>query len=99
MQYTYDSYGNVLTETKPNGAIYGYTYTVMDLIDTATFKESAVATAGTLQEYTYATLANGNTTFTVTRYFDSTNTAVTTTTYDYAGREIRVDQADGTYIN
>lgn len=31
------------------------------------------------------------------RHFDSTNTAVTKTTYDHAGRQIKLDQADGIY--
>ena len=96
-QYTYDLYGNKLTETKPNGAIYGYTYTVMDLTDTATFKETSGSNEMLFQEYDYGILSNGNTTFTVTQYFDDTNTAVTTTTFDWAGRQVRLDQADGTY--
>ena len=95
--YTYDLYGNKLSEKTPEATEYGYTYTVMDLIDTATFKESAGSDKLLLQEYNYEILANGNTTMTVTQYFDDTNTSVTTTTYDYAGRQIRLDQADGTY--
>ncbi|MEL4106285.1 kelch repeat-containing protein [Oscillospiraceae bacterium WX1] len=95
--YTYDQYGNKLTETKPNGAIYGYSYTVMNLTDTVTFKESAQSSAVTLQHYDYAILTNGSTTMTVTQYFSDTSTAVTKTTYDYAGRQIRLDQADNTH--
>ena len=87
---------NKLTETKQNGAVYSYSYTVMNLVDTVTFKESSASTAVTLQEYAYNILANGNTTMTVTQYLDGENKATTTTTFDYAGRGIRVDQADGT---
>jgi YD repeat-containing protein len=95
--YTYDIYGNTLTETTPDNAVYGCTYDDINRIETATFKETPSSTAELLQEYEYNILTNGNTTVTVTQYFDSTNTAVTTTTYDWAGRQIRQDQADGNY--
>ncbi|MCL2152685.1 MAG: hypothetical protein FWH57_06990, partial [Oscillospiraceae bacterium] len=97
--YTYDIYGNKTTETMPNGAIYGYTYNVMNLLETATFKETSPSTAVTLTSYAYDILANGNTTMTATQYFDAGNMAVTKTTFDYAGRAIRVDQPDVTHVS
>jgi len=96
--YTYDLYGNTLTETKPNGAVYGFTYNKIDLLLSATFKEASSSPAVTLSSYSYAILSSGNTTVTATQYFDNANIAATKTTFDYAGRPIRVDQADGTTV-
>lgn len=95
--YTYDLYGNKLSETKPNGAVYWYTYDVMNRVKQEMFQESENNDQLMLKEYAYDILENGNTTMTVTQYFDDTTNAVTKTTYDYAGRQIRLDQADGTY--
>ena len=68
-----------LAETKSNAAVYGYTYTLIDLPETATFKETSSSTAVTLASYSYAILSNGNTTITTTQYFDSANSAATRT--------------------
>ncbi len=96
-QYTYDVYGNKLTETKPNGAICTYTYTVMNRISTVTFKETSSSDPVSLQSFDYNILSNGSTTVTSKKYLDDTNTAITKTTYDYAGRTTRIDNADDTY--
>ena len=95
--YTYDIYGNEKTKTMPNGAIYRYTYNNLQLMEVVYFKENSTASEVTLNSYAYATLSNGTTTFSATQHFSSLSTATTTNTYDYAGRLIRVDNADGTY--
>ena len=97
--YTYDLYGNRLTETKPNGAVYGYTYDAMDRLETATFKETQSAPSVTLAVYAYAILQSGNTTASSAQFLAASETAVTKTTYDYAGRPIRVDRPDGSSLS
>jgi RHS repeat-associated core domain len=95
--YTYDTYGNKITETTPSGAKYTYTYDVLNRLLKTTIKETSSSATVTLSNSAYAILTNGHTTVTVTQYLKSSVTAVTKTTFDYAGRSIRVDNADGTY--
>ena len=95
--YTYDVYGNVLTETLPNGGVYAYTYDVLNRVKTASFKETLSSAAVKLNEYDYIINPNGTTAQKSTVYLTSdTDTAVTITTNDYAGRPIRTDNPDGT---
>ena len=95
---TYDLYGNAVTKTMANGSIYLYEYDEMNRIVRELFKTSAQATPELLAEYEYNILSSGNTTVSKTQYFSSAETAETITTYDYAGRIVRVDRPDGTYV-
>jgi YD repeat-containing protein len=94
--YTYDSYGNVITETKPNGSVYIYQYDVMNRLTHVYFKDNAQAAQILLTEYSYTILTGGNMQKTETKYLNDTETAVTVTTYDYAGRQIIQQNPDGT---
>ncbi|MGB7605591.1 MAG: RHS repeat-associated core domain-containing protein [Lutisporaceae bacterium] len=93
--YTYDVYGNIVTETKPNGAVYRYEYDVMDRITKSYFKESATAQELLLEEYSYATLTDGKTQKTYKQYLNDTEIAETIYVYDYAQRPVEQQNPDG----
>ncbi|RCX08180.1 RHS repeat-associated protein [Anaerobacterium chartisolvens] len=102
---TYDMYGNVLKEKKPNGAVYEYAYDALNRIKKVYFRENASASSTLLEEYSYdivngTTLQNGailkNTRKTRTVYLNDKEAAVTKYIYDYAGRLINQQNADGT---
>lgn len=95
--YTYDVYGNVLTETKPYDGVYVYSYDVLNRLTNVQFKDNEVDEPVLLETDTYLILENGNTKVTKNEYLNDTQTAVTSVTYDYAGRPIRQDNPDGTY--
>jgi len=96
--YTFDLYGNTLTETKPNGAVYEYAYNEIDLLLSVRFRGSPASPRYMLSCYDYAIHINGSTTVSVTQYYTDMDTYVTKTTFDYAGRPIMVEQADGTVV-
>lgn len=96
--YTYDKYGNVATETKPNGAIYIYDYDVLNRLKKVSFKSDAGATPTVLEEYSYAVLSNHNTQKTHIKYLNSSEKAVTVYIYDYAERLIEQQNPDGSII-
>ncbi len=96
--YTYDLYGNIKTETKPNGAVYEYEYDVMNRLAKVSFKENAESNPVLLEEYAYTILIDGKTQKAHTRYLNSTETAVTIYTYDYAGRLVEQQNSDGTTL-
>lgn len=93
--YTYDVYGNVLTESRPNGSLYLYTYDGLDRLKTVSFQDNTSATPVLLTEYSYAVLDNKNTQKTETKYLTAIDKAVTVETYDYAGRLISRQNPDG----
>ena len=96
--YAYDIYGNVLTETQANGGAYIYTYDAMNRIKTSAFKDTSSSAAVKLRGYDYMIYADGATAQKTTAYLSGdADTAVTTNRYDYAGRPVRTDNADGTY--
>lgn len=98
--FTYDVYGNTLTETKPNGAICRYTYDVMDRQEKVYFKDNTASNEKLLLEYSYATLADGRTQKTETKYLEDDVNAQTTVTvyiYDYAQRLVVQTNPDGTH--
>jgi RHS repeat-associated protein len=95
--YIYDVYGNIITETKPNGSIIENTYDSLNRLIMVKYREDAAATPLTLTSYTYLILTNGNTQKTETRYLDDSHTAVTISTFNYKNNLIRQDNPDGTY--
>jgi len=95
--YTYDIYGNLLTETLHNGLININTYDIMNRPASTSFKEDSTQAAKLTDEYSYGIRPTGETEVIYKRYLSDTATAVTKETYDYAGRLIRVDNPDGGY--
>jgi YD repeat-containing protein len=96
--YTYDIYGNVNTETKPNNTRYYYEYDVMNRLIRYSFADNASdggERVKVLAEYSYLTLADGKTQKVQTRHLNDAETAITTETFDYAGRQIQLQNADG----
>ena len=94
--YTYDLYGNVATQTMPNGAVYSFEYDVMNRPIRKYFKENASTTEILLEEYSYLILSDRKTQTSVKKYLNDTEIAVTTLTYDYAGRLVEQKNPDGT---
>lgn len=94
--YTYDIYGNMLTETKPNGAIYRYEYDVMDRMTKSYFKEAAAAQEILLEEFSYAILADHRTQKVHKKYLNETEIAETMYVYDYDNRLVEQQNPDGT---
>ncbi|MBC2581762.1 S8 family serine peptidase [Clostridium sp. DJ247] len=97
-KYTYDIYGNMLTETKPSKAVYKYEYDVMNRPTKYYVQEDSNSPWTLLEEYSYKIVQGtpAQTQKTVTKHLNDTETAVTVTTYDYAGRVITVKNPDST---
>lgn len=97
--YTYDSYGNVLTITQPNGSVYVYTYDALNRVTNIYFKKDASTAQGLLKTYSYTILTGSNTQITETICLNNIDSAITVYTYDYAGRAIYQQNADGTVVS
>lgn len=93
--YTYDIYGNKITETKPNGAVYKYEYDVLDRPTKTYFKESASAQEILVEEYSYDILADHRTQKLHKKYLNDTEVAETVYVYDYADRLVEQRNPDG----
>ena len=96
--YTYDVYGNKLTETMPNGSIYRYEYDEMNRLTGTWFKEDEASSETQLNKYTYEILTDGKTRETQNVYLNDSEEAVTVVLYDKNGREIQTTQPDGTIL-
>ena len=96
--FTYDVYGNKLTETRPNGSVYRYEYDVMNRVVGIYFKDNATAAETLLAEYSYAIMGDGRTQTTETKFLNSSERAVTVSVYDYANRLVEKQNPDGTKI-
>lgn len=96
--YTYDVYGNTLTETKPNGSIYRYEYDVLDRLKKTYFKNDSTSMENLLMEYSYAIMDDHKTQQTETKYLNATDKALTVSIFDYAGRLVEKQNPDGTKI-
>ena len=84
--YGYDLYGNLLSETKPDGTIYSYEYDSINRPVKVWFQENESAQPVLLEEYIYEILSDKKTKRTVIQYLDSSNFTKTEYTYDYADR-------------
>ena len=93
--YTYDIYGNLQSETEPNGCIYWYEYDTLNRIIAEYVQNSADGPKTLLKSYSYAILSDKKTQKTEKVALNSTETAVTTYIYDYAGRLVRQVNPDG----
>ncbi|MGE5633382.1 MAG: hypothetical protein ACM3TR_20145 [Caulobacteraceae bacterium] len=93
--YSYDVYGNKLTETRPDNSSMRYEYDVMDRLKKVYFKDNAAAPETILYEYSYAVLEDGRTQNTETKYLNDTEKSITVEIYDYAGRLTEKQYPDG----
>ncbi|NLB81312.1 MAG: RHS repeat protein, partial [Clostridiaceae bacterium] len=96
--FTYDRYGNILTETKPNGAVYVYTYDKLNRVKTVKYKENLSvpdANAVLLETYNY-TIVNKQPKVTVAKQITESTVTTQTMTFDYAGRLISEYNGDST---
>jgi RHS repeat-associated protein len=91
----YDVFGNLSAETMPNGSVYVYTYDKLNRLLTKSFKESSGSTAVLLESIAYAVMTDNTTRVTTTVYYSTSSTAVTVSTYDFAGRLIKTINPDG----
>ncbi|MCX7746261.1 MAG: right-handed parallel beta-helix repeat-containing protein [Clostridia bacterium] len=88
--YTYNAVGNLQTETKGNGAVYYHEYDELNRPKAVYFKEKNEFVPMLLEEYFYTINWDGTTSTLKRTYFDDVNYNDTITTYDYAGRVIKV---------
>lgn len=96
--YTYDVYGNMLTETRPDKSIIAKTYDAMDRVKKISIRPTASSGEVPQEEHTYTVLNDGKTRETVTRYLTASETAVTVATKDYTGRIILLEKPDNSTI-
>ncbi|MCT4596985.1 MAG: S8 family serine peptidase, partial [Vallitalea sp.] len=94
-EYTYDIYGNKITQKRPNGSIYVYKYDTMNRLTKLLFKNDKDDKETLLEEYIYKILSDGKQYETVKTYFDDTNYAESSLIKDYAGRTVEEIKADG----
>jgi RHS repeat-associated protein len=94
--YTYDLYGNKLTETRPTGVVYEYAYDNLNRETGRSYKPSATADAVPLSTTAYSILSGGRSKKTVTRYFTSSTSASTHEITDYSDRLVLKYNADNT---
>lgn len=59
---TYDSYGNLVQEVKPDSTVYYYKYDVMNRISNIKYQEKNSSVITGLSDYSYETLSDGRTT-------------------------------------
>ncbi len=95
-QYTWDIYGNMKTETRPNGSIYRYEYDSLNRLAKTFFKEKEASAEVLLRAMEYGVIENGNSRITATDYISDkeNDVAVTVTVKDYANREVLVQYGD-----
>jgi len=112
-EYTYDLYGNVLTETVPcqfdeegnKKTEYGqyiYEYDNLNRLTTVKFKETPSSNAITLKTVSYSTEQSGNEYLVVqteTTYYDATNSSAVVSKSKYNDKVVFVGYADGTSEN
>lgn len=94
--YTYDLYGNLKTEQKPNGSVYLYEYDDLDRLTSVYFKEDSNSKKELLEECFYweeTSKDEQNNYFVTTKeryeYLNDYSSRWTTYYYDYAGRIIK----------
>lgn len=97
-RYAYDIYGNVISETRPDGAVYSQEYDVMNRVIHTYYQENPSSKKILLSDCNYVILDDGKTQKQQTKYINSNETAVTTLIYDYANRLVEQDNPDGTKL-
>lgn len=96
--YTYDLYGNILTEIRPNKSIFRYEYDTMNRIVKKYFKENSSSKEETLlEQYSYSILPDGNSKTIYTKNLNENESAITVYIYDYANRLIELQNADDSF--
>ena len=100
IKYTYDIYGNILTEKliDKNGVeqyLKSYAYDVMNRLTKVVFKGKTDAAAAILEKYDYYTLSDGKTKKIFYKYLKSDLIVATAYLYDYAGRLVELQNPDG----
>ncbi|QSX04825.1 S8 family serine peptidase [Sedimentibacter sp. zth1] len=99
-KYTYDKFGNKISELKPNNAYYRFEYDVLNRPTKVYFKDMTKQSPVEilLSETSYSILLNGNSQKTDIIYYDkdgqSKSTTITIT--DYAGRVVEQQYPDFT---
>ncbi len=98
---SYDKYGNVTTEIKPNGAVYEYEYDLLNRLIKVYFKNSINepdTTRVLLEEYCYEKSGETRNIKIHIKYLNDTEKAITEFVYDYAGRLIIQKNSDGSEL-
>lgn len=97
--YTYDLYGNLISETKLNSCVYWYEYDVLNRVTAVYIQETAAEPKVLLKSYAYTVLTDKKIQMTETVYLNSSDTAITINIYDYAGRLVKQTNPDGGILN
>jgi len=97
--YTYDQYGNVLTERLPNDGVNVFAYDTMNRVTFTLFRDTATAGAITLETNAYTILQNRQTQIVTTQHLSGTQSAVTTVITDWAGRVVSTQKPDGAVMS
>ncbi len=96
--YTYDKFGNKISELRPNNAYYRFEYDVLNRPTKIYFKDMTQqsSTEILLSETSYSILPNGNSQKTDTSFhdIDGLSKSTTTTITDYAGRVVEQQYPD-----
>ena len=96
--YTYDIYGNLEKETRPNGSSYRYEYDALDRLTATYFKDSEASFEVLLLTKRYSELSQGKSQLTETVYLNEYEGAETTSVYDYAGKVLSILYPDRTIV-
>ncbi len=100
IKYTYDNYGNTLTESLIDKSgveqyLKSYAYDVMNRLIEVVFKGKTDRVAAILEKYEYFTLSDGKTKKNYYKYLNESLKVATVYIYDYAGRLIEQQNPDG----
>ncbi|TYQ16376.1 UNVERIFIED_CONTAM: YD repeat-containing protein [Acetivibrio alkalicellulosi] len=103
-EFDYDIFGNIKRETRDNGSIYEYEYDVLGRLRKKSFRKNSASSPVVLEKYDYEQkIETGEGHYLYekvhTKYFDTNEFARTTYLYDYAGREVYRENADGGIVN
>ncbi len=92
--FTWDVFGNKISETKPNGSIYRYEYDSINRLTKTYFKDNNASTEVLLSEISYGILSNGTTQTNTTEYMDENQKSTVISIKDYADREVMIQYGD-----
>lgn len=95
----YDLYGNVIKETKPNGAIYRYEYDSQNRIIKIFFQEDEYKSEILLQKNNFEILADGKSKKIESKILDSSESSNTEYIYDFSNKLLEIINSDGSKIS
>ncbi len=95
--YEYDSYGNVIRETQPNGSYYTYTYDALNRKKNTSFYDSTTQQTKLLQAISYSN-SGSNLVVTTVDYTGENTTATTVETRNFENNIISKTIKEGSTV-